>query len=202
MSSSSTSCNKIFIPIETPAEQEETLKNQRKTLGLQGEATDKENFTSSKKSDKLSRLKALYDISNAAAVKANEGTKRKKVEAKVTETKTNLEYPNKRGKTEDTAEKGETGEVSGSSGDWERLAEERRETLAEALKENQRLHECAERLEKELSASRQQVEEIQHLVAILTEMLEENERGDASNEAVDDTEGRTDNCSDIEHKKD
>ncbi|KAI9583680.1 uncharacterized protein LOC119635972 [Glossina fuscipes] len=202
MSSNSTSCNKIFIPIETPAEQEETLKNQRKTIGLQGEATDKENFTGCKKSDKLSRLKALYDISNAAIVKANEGTKRKKVEAKVAETKTNLEYPNKRGKTEETTEKDETEEISNSSDDWERIAEERRETLAEALKENQRLHECAESLEKELNTSRQQVEEIQHLVAILTEMLEETEKEDASNGAADDEEGRTDNCSDIELKKD
>uniref|UniRef100_A0A1A9WV18 Geminin n=1 Tax=Glossina brevipalpis TaxID=37001 RepID=A0A1A9WV18_9MUSC len=201
MSSNPASCSKIFISIETPLEQEEVLKNQRKTLKvLHGELTDKENCR--KKSDKVSRLK-LHDISNAAVV--NERAKRKKVEAKASEFKPNLEYPDKCEKSDDDVkEKNLTDETPASSNYWERLAEKRRETLALALEENQRLHECAEGLENELDTSRQQLEEIQELVAILTEMVNENEtdKEDESEKAVDGENEKEDNRSEVEAKKD
>lgn len=68
--------------------------------------------------------------------------------------------------------------------------EKRSQSLAETLKE------------KELNTTRQQLEGIQHLMAILTEMVQENEEEDESEETVNVEIGRPNRCSEIELKKD
>ncbi|XP_061399993.1 geminin [Musca vetustissima] len=197
---SNIAAKKVFIQIESAAEQQENLKNQRKTLKvLQGVATDKENLTGRPQIDKLSRLKAATETTLSAST---DYAKRKKVETRVAETQTS---PNKssNNKDETTSSKKITaedliGEAKPGEHYWERLAEKRREALEQSLEENQRLYERIEGLEEELNTSRQQLEEAKHLVSVLTEMLNEPE-GDEEGEEIeekDQTESNEDNSSD------
>lgn len=171
---SSGSMKKVYIQIESAAEQQENLKNQRKTLKvLQGVATDKENLTGRPQIDKLSRLKAAATETTVHSVSADY-VKRKKIELRSAETQTSPEHKEKANNKQITAED-LTGDAKPSEHYWECLAEKRREALEKSLEENQRLYERIEGLEEELNTSRQQLEEAQHLVAVLTEMLDEDE---------------------------
>ena len=167
MKMSNVATKKVFIKVESAAEQEEHLKNQRKTLKvLQPGATDKENLAGRPFTDKLSRIKAATDI----ALASTEFAKRKKIETRVAETQTS---PNKNNKEITVAEL--TSSEAPSEVYWEKLAEKRRQALEVSLKENQHLHERIEGLEEELNTSRQMLEEARNLVEVLTEMLNENE---------------------------
>lgn len=197
---SNISAKKVFIQIESAAEQQENLKNQRKTLKvLQGVATDKENLTGRPQIDKLSRLKAATETTLSAST---DYAKRKKIETRVAETQTS---PNKSSTKDETSTSKKitaedlTGEAKPSEHYWERLAEKRREALEQSLDENQRLYERIEGLEEELNTSRQQLEEAKHLVAVLTEMLNETEGDEEEGveiEEKDQTESNEDNSDD------
>ncbi|XP_011201569.1 geminin isoform X1 [Bactrocera dorsalis] len=171
---SNVSTKKIFIQIESAAEQQENLKNQRKTFKVLqpgGIASDKENLAGRPQIDKLSRLKAATE----ATLASTDLPKRKKVETRASETQTSPQK-NVSG-AEKTTITGEdlTSEENPGELYWEHLAEKRREALEETLKENQHLHERIEGLEAELDTSRQMLEEARNLVEVLTEMLNENE---------------------------
>uniref|UniRef100_A0A1I8MX33 Geminin n=1 Tax=Musca domestica TaxID=7370 RepID=A0A1I8MX33_MUSDO len=197
---SNISAKKVFIQIESAAEQQENLKNQRKTLKvLQGVATDKENLTGRPQIDKLSRLKAATETTLSAST---DYAKRKKIETRVAETQTS---PNKSSTKDETSTSKKitaedlTGEAKPGEHYWERLAEKRREALEQSLDENQRLYERIEGLEEELNTSRQQLEEAKHLVAVLTEMLNETEGDEEEGveiEEKDQTESNEDNSDD------
>uniref|UniRef100_A0A1I8PM65 Geminin n=1 Tax=Stomoxys calcitrans TaxID=35570 RepID=A0A1I8PM65_STOCA len=179
-------CIFFFFKIESAAEQQEHLNKQRKTLKvLQGVATDKENLTGRPQLDKLSRLKAASETSTLSA--STDHAKRKKIETRAAETQTS---PSKEASTSQqkkiTAED-LTGEAKPSEHYWERLAEKRREALEQSLDENQRLYERIEGLEDELNTSRKQLEEAHHLVAVLTEMLNEPE-GEADTDEKEEEE--------------
>lgn len=181
MSSSLASSKKVFIQIESAAEQEENIKSQRKTLKvLQGAATNKENLAG-RKIDKLNRLKGSSVITSELTAK------RKKTETKAVETQTSpgqrtqqLQLQQKTITVEDLTSNDEAGP---SEHYWERLAERRRVALEDSLNENKRLYEHIESLEEELNTSRQELEEAKHLVAILTELINE-ESGDNADEVV------------------
>ncbi|XP_005188723.2 geminin [Musca domestica] len=197
---SNISAKKVFIQIESAAEQQENLKNQRKTLKvLQGVATDKENLTGRPQIDKLSRLKAATETTLSAST---DYAKRKKIETRVAETQTS---PNKSSTKDETSTSKKitaedlTGEAKPGEHYWERLAEKRREALEQSLDENQRLYERIEGLEEELNTSRQQLEEAKHLVAVLSEMLNETEGDEEEGveiEEKDQTESNEDNSDD------
>ncbi|XP_004535240.1 geminin isoform X1 [Ceratitis capitata] len=171
---SNVSTKKVFIQIESAAEQQENLKNQRKTFKVLqpgGIATDKENLAGRPQIDKLSRLKAATEASLAST----ELAKRKKVETRVSETQTSPQKgTSDGGKSAITAEDLTSEEKPGQVY-WEHLAEKRREALEETLVENRRLHERIEGLEAELDTSREMLAEARNLVEVLTEMLNENE---------------------------
>ncbi|XP_075169110.1 geminin DNA replication inhibitor [Haematobia irritans] len=163
----------LFIQIESAAEQQENIKNQRKTLKvLQGVATDKENLTGRPQIDKLSRLKAATETTLSAST---DYAKRKKIETRAAETQTSPDKSEAGTSQKKITAEDLTGEAKPGEHYWERLAEKRREALEQSLEENQRLYERIEGLEEELNTSRKQLEEAQHLVAVLTEMLDENE---------------------------
>lgn len=160
---SNISAKKVFIKIESASEQQETLKNSRKTLKvLQSGATDKENLAGRPVFDKISRLKGATELINNTA----ETAKRKKIDNRSTQTSP--------GKKSVTAEDLTDAETPGSKY-WELLAEQRRVALEATLVENQHLHERIEGLENELDTSRKMLEETKNLVEVLTEMLNENE---------------------------
>lgn len=194
---SNAAAKKVFIQIESAAEQHENLKNQRKTLKvLQGVATDKENLTGRPQIDKLSRLKAASETTLSGST---DYAKRKKVETRAAETQTS---PGKTASTSSEAKEITAADLTGDAkpGEhyWERLAEKRREALEDSLIENQRLYEHIQGLEEELNTSRQQLEEAHHLVAVLTEMLNETEGGeqDLENEEEKDAEESNEDNSD------
>lgn len=157
------SAKKVFIQVESASEQQENLKNTRKTLKvLQNVATDKENLAGRPVLDKISRLKGALELTNNTA----ETAKRKKIDTRSTQTS-----PGKKSVTvEDLTESD-----APSSTYWELLAEKRRQALEATLEENQHLHERIEGLESELDTSRKMLEETKNLVEVLTEMLNENE---------------------------
>lgn len=167
---------KVYIQIESAAEQQEHLKNQRKTLKvLQGVATDKENLTGRPQIDKLSRLKAATETS-AVHNSSVDYVKRKKIELRSAETQTSPEHKEK---PEDCDRQITAEDLTDAENPreyyWECLAEKRREALEKSLEENHRLYVRIEGLEEELNTSRQQLEEAHHLVSVLTEMLNEEE---------------------------
>ncbi|XP_065370210.1 geminin [Calliphora vicina] len=179
---------KVYIQVESAAEQQENIKNQRKTLKvLQGVATDKENLTGRPQLDKLSRLKAAVH-ETTISTNTSEYAKRKKIETKAVETQTSPDSKSTNARkitAEDLCSEAKPGEVY-----WERLAEKRREALEQSLEENQRLYERIDGLEEELNTSRQQLEEAKHLVSVLTEMLNEDEaEKEVGTEEGEETEG-------------
>lgn len=181
---SNASTKKVFIQIESAAEQQKNYKNQRKTLKvLQGIATDKENLTGRPQLDKLSRLKASAESTLSAST---DYAKRKKTESRAAETQTSPDKSQAEAKkiTADDL----TGDAKPSEHYWERLAEKRLEALEQSLDENQRLYERIDGLEEELNTSRKQLEEAQHLVTVLTEMLQETEEEQEIEKDEDDTE--------------
>lgn len=100
-----------------------------------------------------------------------EYTKRKRIDARSTQTQTTLE--NKTSSTITVEDL--TGTETPGEHYWQVLAEKRREALEQTLTENQRLHERIDGLEGELNTSKQMLEEARNLVEVLTEMLNENE---------------------------
>ncbi|XP_037812134.1 geminin [Lucilia sericata] len=184
---SNAATKKVYIQVESAAEQQENLKNQRKTLKvLQGVATDKENLTGRPQLDKLSRLKAAVHETTISTNTSSDYAKRKKIETKAAETQTSPDSKSSNARkitAEDLCSEEKPGEHY-----WERLAEKRREALEQSLEENQRLYERIDGLEEELNTSRQQLEEAKHLVSVLTEMLAEGEEAEPEEQAAEEGE--------------
>eukprot|EP00099_Drosophila_melanogaster_P008037 NP_001260727.1 geminin, isoform B [Drosophila melanogaster] len=187
----SSSAARVYIQVETEAEQKEHLKQQRQTLKpLQGNVNDKENLTGSGRAsivDQLSRLKAGVQV-------APKYGKRKCVDTapaistKDADTQTDAEAvplgnADKPITAEDLTSTAEPGENY-----YKLLAEQRRLALEDSLTENRHLHERIEGLEEEMDTMRQELDEAKNLVEVLKEICEE----DNSEVEEDDTTGDED----------
>ncbi|XP_039501097.1 geminin [Drosophila santomea] len=176
----SSSAARVYIQVETEAEQKEHLKQQRKTLKpLQGNVNDKENLTGSGRAsivDQLSRLKAGVQV-------APKYGKRKCVDTSTTapatttkdaDTQTDAEAvplgnADKPITAEDLTSEAEPGENY-----YKLLAEQRRLALEDSLTENRHLHERIEGLEEEMDTMRQELDEAKNLVEVLKEICDED----------------------------
>ncbi|CAG9798127.1 unnamed protein product [Chironomus riparius] len=172
--------SKIFIQVESQAEQQENIKNTRKVfnnlqkLGSQV-GTDKENLIG-----RSPAYIAKESLVKKASLDIEQEVKRKSpapTTSKSSQTSPALE-PGKSITTEDL-----TSDKPVNQHYWEVLAEKRREALQETLVENQELYERIANLEDELNHSKSMLEEARDLVTVLTEMLEEKEspNGPANN---------------------
>ncbi|KAL5276540.1 GMNN family protein [Megaselia abdita] len=163
--------NKVFIKIESNAEQQENLKNTRKTLKVLQNANgalDKENALAGRATPR--GIKGKID-EHFRPVEI----KRKKNESRSTQTDDVEDESSKpKDKKRITAED-LTSEDSPGEAYWESLAEKRREALESSLVENKKLHERIEGLEEELDSSRKMIEETKNLVEILQEIISEQE---------------------------
>lgn len=193
--------SKIFIKVESTTEQQENLKNSRKssrTLGvLQKTGTvDKENlvgrqpaFITKEQLIKKTIERFVDGVDLFCFLNLNFGSfsdntqtpdGKRKIPSQNTastssQTSPSLEATGKTVTAEDL-----TSEHAGEAY-WEVLAEKRRAALEESLVENQELYERIATLEDELNQSKSLLAETRSLVEVLTEMLEEKE-GDATTE--------------------
>uniref|UniRef100_A0A1A9WV56 Cytochrome P450 n=1 Tax=Glossina brevipalpis TaxID=37001 RepID=A0A1A9WV56_9MUSC len=167
--------NSVCVRKKSATEDEEYLKNQRRTLQIvQVTATDGKNLTGRPIVDKLNRLKSNYsDILTP---------KCKETESKTPETQTNSQcnIDDHEAAKKTIIEKDLT-----STGDklseyyWERLAIRRQEALDVTLEENQQLQERIECLRGELVTSQKLFEEAKNLVELLKEILNDKEEEQA-----------------------
>lgn len=180
----SASSGKVVIPVESPAEQEEHLKNARKLLkDVQNvPAMNKENVGKLNKlplylsqSHKELAKKALFSDALEARLEATELKRKKTTTVQSQSSQTSPEKkPAAEAKPKITAE--DLTSLEGPSEQyWEVLAERRRLALEESLTENQELYEKVASLEEELSLSKEMLQEARNLVEVLTEMLQEGE---------------------------
>lgn len=181
----STGAARVFIQVESEAEQQEHLKQQRKTLKpLQANANDKENHTGSGRVsivDQLSRLKAGVNLTPKYG-------KRKCVETTSTAaTTTTTQDANTQ--TEKSVSESEkpltaedlTSECEPGENYYKLLSEQRRVALEDTLMENRHLHERIDGLEEEINIMRKELDEANNLVEILKEIC--NEDDDATDES-------------------
>lgn len=184
----STGAARVYIQVESEAEQQEHLKQQRKTLKpLQANANDKENLTGSGRVsivDQLSRLKAGVNLTPKYG-------KRKCVESgtgPTTITKQDADTQTEDTSTPNDADKPITAEDLTSECEpgenyYKLLAEQRRAALENSLIENRHLHERIDGLEKEINIMRKELDEANNLVEVLKEICDENESEDPEEEA-------------------
>jgi len=193
----SSSAARVYIQVESEAEQQEHLKQQRKTLKpLQGNVNDKENLTGSGRAsivDQLSRLKAgvhvapkygkrkCVDTATAApATSTRDADTQTDVEAEATPSGS----ADKPITAEDLTSEAEPGENY-----YKLLAEQRRLALEDSLTENRHLHERIEGLEEEMDTMRQELDEAKNLVEVLKEICDEdNSEEEQEDEAAGDQE--------------
>ncbi|CAO1354093.1 unnamed protein product [Diamesa hyperborea] len=151
--------NSIFIQIESSAEQQENIKNCRKSLKVLQNTNTKENS--------LSRVPAY--IGKQMLIK-----KTSPIDCETPEIKRIKPSTSATTQTSPTVVKEDdlTSDVPGEIY-WETLAEKRRSALEESLSENQELYERIAVLEDELNQSKKMLEETRNLVEVLTEMIEE-----------------------------
>lgn len=172
----STGAARVFIQVESEAEQQEHLKQQRKTLKpLQANANDKENLTGSGRVsivDQLSRLKAGVNITPKYG-------KRKCVETistatttqdANTQTEASVSESEKPLTAEDLTSECEPGENY-----YKLLSEQRRVALEDTLMENRHLHERIDGLEEEINIMRKELDEANNLVEILKEICNDDD---------------------------
>ncbi|XP_019552301.2 geminin isoform X2 [Aedes albopictus] len=176
----SASSGKVVIPVESPAEQEEHLKNARKLLkDVQNTpAMNKENV------GKLNKLPMYLSQSHKELAKkslfsdALEAIELKRKKTTTVQSQSSQTSPEKKPATVTkptiTAE-----DLTSAEGPselyWEVLAERRRLALEESLTENQELCEKVAALEEELNLSKEMLQEARNLVEVLTELLQEGE---------------------------
>ncbi|XP_023165022.1 uncharacterized protein LOC111595483 [Drosophila hydei] len=178
----STSAARVYIQVESEAEQQEHLKQQRKTLKplqANANANDKENLTGlgGRVSivDQLSRLKAGVNVTPKYG-------KRKCVDTAVTTTITTQDADTQTEEFASTndAEKPITADDLTSESEpgenyYKLLSEQRRVALEETLNENRHLHERIEGLEEEMDTMRKELDEAKTLVEVLKEICDEEE---------------------------
>lgn len=181
----STGAARVFIQVESEAEQQEHLKQQRKTLKpLQANANDKENLTGSGRVsivDQLSRLKAGVNLTPKYG-------KRKCVETTSTATTTTTTQ-DANTQTEKSVSESEkpltaedlTSECEPGENYYKLLSEQRRVALEDTLMENRHLHERIDGLEEEINIMRKELDEANNLVEILKEIC--NDDDDATDES-------------------
>lgn len=182
----STGAARVFIQVESEAEQQEHLKQQRKTLKpLQANANDKENLTGSGRVsivDQLSRLKAGVNITPKYG-------KRKCVETPSTTTTITTQDANTQTEATTTSinesEKPLTAEDLTSECDpgenyYKLLSEQRRVALEDTLNENRHLHERIDGLKEEINIMRKELDEANNLVEVLKEICNEEDGSDES----------------------
>lgn len=179
----STGAARVFIQVESEAEQQEHLKQQRKTLKpLQANAIDKENLTGPGRVsivDQLSRLKAGVNITPKYG-------KRKCVETSTTTTTTTQDANTQTEASISESEKPLTAEDLTSECEpgenyYKLLSEQRRVALEDTLMENRHLHERIDGLEEEINIMRKELDEANNLVEILKEIC--NDDDDATDES-------------------
>ncbi|KAL9907773.1 uncharacterized protein ACN427_003756 isoform 1-T4 [Glossina fuscipes fuscipes] len=157
-------------------ESEENLKNRRKTLQVLD--TDKENLENV--IEKQNPFKSGINL-NICNINSSELGNRKKIDGKAVGIRINPQHKiikgvlgEKRITEKDlTSTDGKVSEYY-----WEKLAEKRREALDIALKENQQLHDHIQCLREELVTFQKLYEEAKGLISVLTEILNEDENND------------------------
>uniref|UniRef100_A0A1B0BSS7 Geminin n=1 Tax=Glossina palpalis gambiensis TaxID=67801 RepID=A0A1B0BSS7_9MUSC len=190
--SSNCRTSSVLTRKKSVTEEEEHLKNQRRTLQIvQVLATDNEHLTGRPVLDKLNRLKSTIDSQSDSDTLA---LKRKETESKSLETRTSShcnaddhEVTKKRITEKDLT----STEDKLSDYYWERLAIKRQEALDITLEENQQLQERIECLRDEIVTSQKLFEESKNLVEMLTQIFndeEEEQSGQKDTPLLDDDE--------------
>ncbi|KAJ6637689.1 Geminin [Pseudolycoriella hygida] len=157
------SASKVFVKVDSVTEQQETLKNSRKSFKVLQKSIDKENLVGrSSKKGIFFKSKSENEISDS------DSAKRKKC---CVGCQTNTELQSLSQITEEDL----TSTEEPSEGYWKTLAEQRRVALDISLKENEELHERVHNLEEELNISRAMLEETQNLVEVLSELVQEKD---------------------------
>ncbi|XP_030554315.1 uncharacterized protein LOC115757972 [Drosophila novamexicana] len=178
----STGAARVYIQVESEAEQQEHLKQQRKTLKpLQANtnANDKENLTGLGRVsivDQLSRLKAGVNITPKYG-------KRKCVDAAATTTQITTQDADTQTESIVAANDADkpitaddlTSECEPGENYYKLLSEQRRVALEETLNENRHLHERIEGLEEEMDTMRKELDEAKNLVEVLKEICDEDD---------------------------
>ncbi|SPP74061.1 geminin [Drosophila guanche] len=171
----STGAARVYIQVESEAEQQEHLKHQRKTLKpLHGNVNDKENLSGRASIvDQLSRLKAGVPITPSTKY-----GKRKCVDTATAATSTK-DADTQTEKSQNDADKpitadDLTSECEPGENYYKLLAEQRRVALEDSLTENRHLHERIEGLEEEIDTMRQELDEAKNLVEVLKEICDED----------------------------
>lgn len=186
----STGAARVYIQVESEAEQQEHLKQQRKTLKpLQTKnANDKENLTGSGRVsivDQLSRLKAGVNATpkygKRKCVETDSSAKTTQDADTQTEDISNLNDADKPITAEDLTSECEPGENY-----YKLLAEQRRAALENTLIENRHLHERIDGLEEEINIMRKELDEANNLVEVLKEICDED--GSEDHETPDEAE--------------
>ncbi|TDG51152.1 hypothetical protein AWZ03_002515 [Drosophila navojoa] len=186
----SASAARVYIQVESEAEQQEHLKQQRKTLKpiqASANANDKENLTGRVSIvDHLSRLKAGVNTTPKYG-------KRKCVDTAATTTTITTQDADTQ--TEDCASISDadkpitaadlTSESEPGENYYKLLSEQRRVALEETLNENRHLHERIEGLEEEMKTMRQELDEAKTLVEVLKEICDENDGDDEQTHSED-----------------
>ncbi|XP_030375221.1 uncharacterized protein LOC115624610 [Scaptodrosophila lebanonensis] len=179
----SASAAKVYIQIESDAEQQEHLKQQRKTLKpILGNVNDKENITGRVSIvDQLSRLKAGVNATpKYGKRKCMETGSTAQLHDADTQTDATPNDADKPITVDDLTSVCEAGENY-----YKRLAETRREALETTLKENQHLHERIEGLEEEMGTLRKELDEAKCLVEMLKEIIDEDQSGEEDEQRTD-----------------
>lgn len=194
----STIPRKVFIQVESTSEQQENLKNCRKTLKvLQKDGVDKENLAGRtimpSQKGIFKKSKSETTVNSAASI-ADFKRKKSSLSTDSPTEKTLAEI------TEDDL----TTEGEPSEHYWKTLAEKRRVALEDSLHENEMLHEKVTSLEVELTISRAMLDETKNLVEVLTEMINEPDEEGGQRLPTDsdsDTDGQVPNISMAEEAK-
>ncbi|KAH8285095.1 hypothetical protein KR054_005157 [Drosophila jambulina] len=171
----SASAARVYIQVESEAEQQEHLKQQRKTLKpLQGNVNDKENRTSIV--DQLSRLKAGVQVTPKYGKRkcVDSATAASPTTTKDADTQTEPEPETRRDVDRPITAEDLTSESEPGENYYKLLAEQRRLALEDSLTENRHLHERIEGLEEEMDTMRQELDEAKNLVEVLKEICDED----------------------------
>ncbi|XP_017010247.2 geminin [Drosophila takahashii] len=188
----SSSAARVYIQVESEAEQQEHLKQQRKTLKpLQGNVNDKENLTGSGRAsivDQLSRLKAGVQVAPKYGKRkcVDTATAAPATSTRDADTQTEEAATSRASDKPITAED-LTSEAEPGENYYKLLAEQRRLALEDSLTENRHLHERIEGLEEEMDTMRQELDEAKNLVEVLKEICDED-NSEEEDEAAGDQE--------------
>ncbi|XP_017081594.2 geminin [Drosophila eugracilis] len=176
----SSSAARVYIQVESEAEQQEHLKHQRKTLKpLQGNVNDKENLTGSGRAsivDQLSRLKAGVQVAPKYGKRkcVDPGTVPPVTSTRDADTQTDIETTTRSNADKPIMAEDLTSETEPGENYYKLLAEQRRLALEDSLTENRHLHERIEGLEDEMDTMRQELDEAKNLVEVLKEICDED----------------------------